>query len=927
MITVIRVDGTDITDDVILDDAQFESIANGEPGQGVIRVKDIRGNLAYNPRTLFKTGKEVTVTVDGTRVWGGFITQISYQYAFEAADTTIPEDVPRFFVLACTDYNLLFSRRMVWDQDDPTNDIPNRPAGTQDNTVISWLVANYLDLTGDGIDTSSGVTHVGTPGQYEKFKIASIGDDWGQVMQRIGLQTGAVWYIDPDKVLQFRDDETVTAPKGLSDRPGVGQVGYREMEVLSSATDLANDVFFWGAGAGSAELAFVREQRSGSIAAHGRFQYAELRYDCYKQTTVQKIADSWLDGSPQHRRGHKDDHDFIKCVVYSPVFRVGMVVAFESETHGYTDDVPVRKISFTWPSPDAVRFELELSHELDQGLSFAEWPPYGGNPWRPHLPWTDTFPVPGWEVGEDPDGWIMGGGTGGDWSESYANASEWVVGWRDNPGMAGRTDYANFMAIPWVWSGVYMNHPWWDNPLGCGVGVGSWGPEMTEQEVWFGWSQILPFWIPDGGLTGDMEFDLGSLYPLGAATSLEVRVDSDESPPAAGDYKTRGQVVGTITLPPGGGDVGTVRIPWQKLVDGVKWLIFSPGWSAGGGQACDASYSIPGAGVSPPLQTGQFGSGEVLMFSFWSINKVPPLYPGNVPGAVVGDWPTSDNPVPGDYDARWTTTYPYVPGSLTVTFDGVALQRGSEYGEISPADGTFWVSIPGDLRTASGGSVIASYTRADRYGGTTGGDDAGDLGDYDGTPGSTGNRVYRPAFVSQLGWGYADDGLNCVAASGCMALDRQTMGRSIDEPHLLRAAVNPEDWTGGLNIPQIQQALSDRWGQDLLYPGIISFEAFVRYLNEGRGALVIGDSHAFIPWNLEARSEYTGEIFVGPHATFINEQRENGDFYVYDPAFRPHSKYHISPGWYPPEAVAAYLAVTAGTGRAYALFTRRTIIL
>lgn len=935
---VIECDGVDITDDVIISDARFESHANAEPAQGNFRVLDWRNNLSYNPRTLFVSGKEVTIDVDGTRVWGGWITSVQYAYGFDVVDTTDPEDVERFFVVNVTDYNVLFSRRFLFDKDHPTRELKTFPVGTHDDDMIAYMVANYLDLTGDGIDTSTHVHHVGTPNQYQEFRLAAISDNWGQAMTRIAQQPGAVFYINPDKKLVYRDDETETASHGLSDRPDTGQIGYREMEILSSATDMANDVMFWGAGLGSSKMVFKRYKDQDSIDRHGRLQYGVLAGDVWKQDTIDLMATSYVDGSPQHLRGHKDDHVFVRATVFEPVFRVGQVVAFECQSHGFSDNIPVRKMALTFPTQNSVRFDLELSHDLDEGLSFADppvyptWPPGGGGG-----PWTDTYPVPGWESpNDDPDGWIKGGGDGHRTdTDSYLNTGVWGVGRQQlsTYSQGGAIlEYSHAFPVPvQALDAVYLNHPFTEPGVICGTGLGQWGPETKREEAWYGFG----LGIAELG-DRDLIIDFGSAQLKGAATSLQIGY-SDSGPPVAGDMG-KWTSLGTLSTAIQGGengiryaDLGTVRIPNHLLVTGqVQYLVISPGWSSGGGKSCDISYYNSGDPLSAqgPVATGQFGSGAVILPMFWYVTAVPSLdwdspYPN---GGVVGTWPTGDPLLPPDFGATWTTTYPYVPGSLSATFDGTPMARGSEFGEVNPEAGTFWVSIPGDLRL-SGGTVTVTYTRSDRSGSGTP-NPWPTPAPGDGTHGSTGGRVYRPQFVSQLGWGYIDDGINCMAASGCMAVDRQTTGGINDIPHLLRAATDPLDFTEGLRLDQVQQAIHDRWGETLFLAGVIPYELFVRYINEGRGACVVGDSTAFIPWNLEARSEYTSEIFVGPHGIYINEQRENGDYFCYDPAFRPNSKWGISPGWYPEAAIRAYLAGSSGSvDRAYCLFTRRTTIL
>mgnify|MGYP003352818575 CR=1 FL=1 len=202
---------------------------NGTPGTCSFRVRDLRdGTYSHN---VFSTGAEVVLTIDGDRLWGGDITKVSYEYAFPVDDTTEGNEHDRFWQIEGADYNILFSRRYVWNQDKPVHRLKNFPENTSDRDVIEYLIDHWVDLSGDGID-ESGVTEVGTPGYFSKFRPAVTGDSLGVVFNRLAMNTGALFYIDPDKVLRYVDDNTVTAAYGLSDRPGQGQIGYRNCSIV-----------------------------------------------------------------------------------------------------------------------------------------------------------------------------------------------------------------------------------------------------------------------------------------------------------------------------------------------------------------------------------------------------------------------------------------------------------------------------------------------------------------------------------------------------------------------------------------------------------------------------------------------------------------------------------------------------------------------
>ena len=386
---VITVNGTDITDLVRYSDCTFRSLANGQPGECRISIKDPAGDPNVSP-SFPDIGDEIVLTVDGDVAWGGWVIGKSYEYAFPVEDTGDYREKTRFVVINGVDYNFLFSRRFVYNQTDPTKEIEEYPADTQDDEVIADIVANYLsdDLTALGFDLTSGVTNVGSPGTHEKFRVAAIGDNLGVVLSRMTLNLGAIFYIDPDKVLRWVDDETVTAPFALSDRPTAGEVGYRELSLRSTAEVLCNDMFVRGTGAGSPEMVVSRNENEVSIERFGRWQYAELHSDMYKQNTADIRSNTYVNGSPQNRRGHKNPLDRVHCVIYKHGFRVGQVVDFQADAFGWQDNIPIREMSITFPVPGYVRYELTLNHDIDPGLQFADWP---GPPSIPHLPWGEDI--------------------------------------------------------------------------------------------------------------------------------------------------------------------------------------------------------------------------------------------------------------------------------------------------------------------------------------------------------------------------------------------------------------------------------------------------------------------------------------------------------------------------------------------------------
>src|SRR6185503_11111842 len=165
------------------------------------------------------------------------------------------------------------------------------------------------------------------------------------------------------------DVDTPTAEKSFSDHPAGGdEIGYREFTHVENGAGLVNDAMIWGAGQGSTRVAFARVRDQGSITAHGLWQFGEFTTQLYRQASVNKRADSLVNGSPQSKRGGKDDQVSWTATTYDQSFSVGEKVTIESEVWGISDVVPIRRMTVTFPTKDHPRFDLVLSHEIDDPL-------------------------------------------------------------------------------------------------------------------------------------------------------------------------------------------------------------------------------------------------------------------------------------------------------------------------------------------------------------------------------------------------------------------------------------------------------------------------------------------------------------------------------------------------------------------------------
>lgn len=711
-------DGYEIIQDTIIADAVFESQADGRAGTCSFRVKDA-GNIDGDyygfpsnriPPGTFKTGLVIELRIDDVLVWSGVTQNVTRAYAFEAENTLAdPNAHQRYWLVEGVDWNILFNKRVVWNQAEPTVRVPAFTGAENDGDVVKLIMDSYMDLSGDGI-SQAGVTTVGPLSPYgEPFNAANVGDAWVSVMDRITASNGAIYYIDPDKVLQYRDAEIITAPFVLSDQPQVddNSIGYRDMAVSSSATEMANDALVWGVGGGSPSAVFARIEDATSIAEHGRLQWGDYRSDMWLTQSVERRAESYIYGSPTSRRGHKDDHDQIAVTIFEPTFRVGQVVDFRNNTFGYQDDVPIRQMRITFPTPTDAMFELQLSHKIDLPLFIVDPPPTWPSPPPIDDGWiTEMFPVPVaspgytlWEQGDEP--------FGGD--NIFQDIHRFISVNEDGQFVgSGGGVYASVG----IKNGFASNIPW-PQSICNSVGPGAWNKyEYREQ-----WQKLVDPAFREFLVAAhfDYEVNIGSFDVTGYVPSIVVRIAHGD--PAVGRFGD-GTVIAVIANPEPEPpepmlfgartvDFGSVIVPIGLLdTPDSCWLVIAPGWeSERGGYYCDPFYTEgpahPCAGAGPRC-SGQGSSGVIALTAFSSSSVV--AY-----NAQSGTSTTGGVRYTGSDGAStfYRTQYPYISGTLTVTYQGVVL---TDAAETDPPRGMF--SLPLDLHD-QGQYITVTYRRSD----------------------------------------------------------------------------------------------------------------------------------------------------------------------------------------------------------------------
>lgn len=401
-VTVIRINGVDVTSRVELADAEFTALVNGGIGQANLRVKDILHN------TEFQTGESLTLDIDGVRKWGGTVRIATRQFAFPVQDTTNPGAVTRFWAITGLDYNELFHKRVVLDEAHPTTktNFPY-PVGTYDDTIINDIFSNYLSISGDGL-SRAGVQRVGivtldipgvTSGKGTLANgignVASAGDYWKETMDVIRRATGAIYYITPNKVFSYTDVDVPSTPWRLTDVPAADlDVPFQSIGILDDGMNLINDMMVWGAGAGSGQIVFARSQDDTSQAVHGVWQEGLYTSGLIHQASANLVASTRVYGTPQSQRGHKDDKVTVSLRTFKPYFSAGDRVKVDVHIFGYSATVPVRSMRVRWISPQHPVFELQLGQDIDDPFSIFEsqYRPVNFGGWHIGIP---QWPSPG----------------------------------------------------------------------------------------------------------------------------------------------------------------------------------------------------------------------------------------------------------------------------------------------------------------------------------------------------------------------------------------------------------------------------------------------------------------------------------------------------------------------------------------------------
>lgn len=394
----ITYDNVDISSSVIFASASFESQLGAVPGAFEFTVKDLTQTHS------FVTGKEITMSVDGTRYFGGFVTQVIHQLAFPVDDTVTGGAAAvktREFILRGVDWNILFDKRVCYNKAVPVDTHTDFAPTVSDIDILDTFFADYIDLTGDGIDVSHAVGRfesVGdvSPGTDTRYAFVNPGDPWRHQMESMAIFTGAIWYIDCNKKLHYKALESAVPNPlwGFSDTPNkTTTFGFRDLEYIEDATNVVNDALVWGGSEyGSTgvtkQTVFGRAQNTNSQTIHGRWQKMETHFNeqgffeadgCATRARVMVWGTPGLT-SEGDERGLQYPQRNVRLSWFAgqtpSLLTAGSLVDVTLNVFGAPPielTLPIRTITITFPTPTTVQFAAFLGIQTSDPWSLWKY--------------------------------------------------------------------------------------------------------------------------------------------------------------------------------------------------------------------------------------------------------------------------------------------------------------------------------------------------------------------------------------------------------------------------------------------------------------------------------------------------------------------------------------------------------------------------
>lgn len=213
MTFVVTIDGTDRTSSVDYGSFRKRDILNQQVDTCQFDIKKY-GSLTYVPTV----GDEVSVTRDGSTIFGGVVARINEKIK---ASTILT------YRVECIDYSQYLKRHLVTE----------RYENMTVSAIVADMVTNYT-TAGDGI-TKTNTTSTLTI-ESITFNRLTVADS----LQKLADAINYVWYIDYDKDIHFFSKNDELAPFSLSDSSN--NYIYNSLEIVDDMTQIKNKVLVQG---------------------------------------------------------------------------------------------------------------------------------------------------------------------------------------------------------------------------------------------------------------------------------------------------------------------------------------------------------------------------------------------------------------------------------------------------------------------------------------------------------------------------------------------------------------------------------------------------------------------------------------------------------------------------------------------------------
>ena len=211
MAFTVTIDSTDRTSKISFKSLRKRDNLNAQVDQCSFDILRY-GSDTYEPAV----GEEVTVTRDGTTIFGGVILRI---------DETVEASTIIKYRVQCVDYSQYLKRQLVTE----------RYTDTTVGAIIADLISNYTadGITGNNVEGGQSIGSI----SFDRLTVADS-------LQKLADALSYVWYVDYDKDIHFFPKNAESAPYGLTDTSE--NYIYNSLSITADLSQIRNSVLVQG---------------------------------------------------------------------------------------------------------------------------------------------------------------------------------------------------------------------------------------------------------------------------------------------------------------------------------------------------------------------------------------------------------------------------------------------------------------------------------------------------------------------------------------------------------------------------------------------------------------------------------------------------------------------------------------------------------